>query len=98
MSRIEPVDDLSGIAFELAMHPSFVIVVPDAAGQKRRDEAVACRARVAASDRYPLIGELSHADADDAAMVRIDHSGLLQHRGGPQIVRCQSIGRRDEGT
>src|SRR5690242_2135076 len=62
--RVKPIDDLGGVALELAVHPQTSIVVPDAAGQIRRDEAIACRANLTTGDCDLFIGQFAHADAD----------------------------------
>src|SRR5579864_348232 len=96
--RVKPIDDLRGIALEFAVHPQTSIVVPDAPGQIGRDEAVARRAKLTTGDRDLFIGQFAHADADHAAMLRIDHGRMLEHHRRPQVIRGQDAGRGDEGA
>src|SRR5579864_3298792 len=85
-SRVKLILDLRAVALELAAHPGAFRVVPDAAGDIGRDERIARGANRAAGNHDLLVGKFARADTDDAAMLRVDHRRLLQHRWGPQAV------------
>src|SRR5579864_1432908 len=85
-SRIKLILDLRAVTLELAVHPKTIRVVPDAAGEIGRDERIARRPNRTTGDDDLLVAKLARADADDAAMLRVDHRRLLQHRRGPEVV------------
>ena len=96
--RVKLILDLRAVALELAVHPKTLLVIPDAAGEIGRDERIARGANLAAGDHDLLVGKLACADTDDAAILRVDHRRLLQHRRSPQTVRRQGCGGSDKGT
>ena len=49
-----------------------------------------------AGDHHTLVRKLVRADADDAAMLGVDHRLLFEDCGCPQAVRCQGARRCDE--
>src|ERR1700733_13233273 len=77
-SHLELIVYLRAIAIELAAHPKFLLVIPDAAGEMWSDKFIARGANCAVADQDVLVGNPVCADTENAAMLSVNHGVLLQ--------------------
>ena len=78
--------DVKGVVYLSVFKGAEYVDVPHFTGKHTVERMIDGLNR--ATDHHDvLVGKLAHADADHAAMLRVDHGCLVQYRRAPEAVR-----------